>query len=239
MKVEVKVSEQNIKDIETQLEGLKKPQSAVKTAVNNAAKRAQRHLVKKASKRYAGPVTRQAAILKRSEIKKASASGQQATVKYKSPVFTPNDYHLLGVSRTADGKISGYRLTKKGNNSAIKINVLKGPAKTVPNAFVARFPSGHIAVAMRIPGQYVLRGKTKEKPKKGWQGLLERLRKRKHAVVVKKNKHNQKIRTLLSPSYMKAIGSKEVYDQDEIAKIINEEVEKVIAKTLKGKTTNG
>lgn len=98
MRLTIGVSDQNIKDIETQLDGIRKPESAVKTAVNNASKKVQRNLANKASKQYAGPIARQGTILAKSDIKKASAASQQATIKFKSPVYEPRDYRVLGVS---------------------------------------------------------------------------------------------------------------------------------------------
>lgn len=233
MRLTIGVSDQNIKDIKTQLDGIRKPESAVKTAVNNASKKVQRTLANKASKQYAGPIARQGTILAKSDIKKASAASQQATIKFKSPVYEPRDYHALGVSLDS-GKITGRKLTKKGKAAKIKINVLKGVAKEVKGAFVVKFPkSGHVAIAMRVPGEYKARGKTKESPKKGLRGILERLTKRK-AETVKNTKHNEKIKALYSPSYMKMIGNEKVYDPREVSEILNAEVEKVIAKALKG-----
>lgn len=233
MRVTVKLSDQNMKDIETQLDGIRKPQSAVKTAVNNASKKVQRNLANKASKRYAGPIARQGAILAKSDIKKASAAGQQATIIFKSPVYEPRDFRVLGVTLDS-GKIAGRKLTKAGKAAKIRIGVLKGSTKEVKGAFLVQFKSGHVAIATRVPGEYYDRDKTSESPKKGLRGVLDRLIKRKKQKTLKGTKHNEKVRAFYSPSYMKAIGNKKVYDPDEIAEILNEEVEKVIAKALKG-----
>lgn len=78
------------------------------------------------------------------------------------------------------------------------------------------------------------RGETKESPKKGLRRILKRLIKRKKAQTVKNTKHNEKIKALYSPSYMKMIGNEKVYDPREVSEILNAEVEKVIAKALKG-----
>lgn len=192
----IKMSDQIIRDIETKLEGIRKPQSAVKTVINNASKKVQRTLANKASEAYAGPIARQRAILAKSQIDKASAGSQQAIIRFKSPVHEPRNYRVLGVSLNS-GKIVDRKLTKAGKAAKIRIGILKGSTKEAKGAFLVQFKSGHVAIARRIEG-------------------------------------SRRIKSFMSPSYMKIIGNKKVYDPREVSGILNAEVEKVIAKALKG-----
>ena len=135
MRVTVKISDQNIKDIETQLDGIRKPQSAIKTAINNTSKKVQRNLANKASKQYTGPIARQGTILAKSEIKMASAAGQEATIRFKSPVHEPRNFHVVGVSLDS-GKIVGRKYTKTGKAAKIKNRytkrLYKGSKRSIP-----------------------------------------------------------------------------------------------------------
>lgn len=196
MKIEMQISDKNIREIETLLNGVRKPTSAVKTAINNTAKKAQKLLAQKTSKQYAGKISQQRTILSKSKIDKSSTKGQQVTIRFKSTVHEPRDFHVLGVSLSENQKIIGRKTTKAGNTAKIKINVLKGSAKEVKGAFLVQFKSGHVAIATRKPG-------------------------------------TKKIRSLLSPSYMKMVGNEKVYDANEVSEILNMEVEKVISKALK------
>lgn len=196
MRVTVKISDQNIIDIETQLDGIRKPQSAIKTAINNTSKKVQRNLANKASKQYTGPIARQGTILAKSEIKMASAAGQEATIRFKSPVHEPRNFHVVGVSLDS-GKIVGRKYTKTGKAAKIRIGILKGSTKEAKGAFLVQFKNGHVAIARRKEG-------------------------------------SRKIKAFMSPSYMKMIGNEKVYDPQDASEILNAEVEKVIAKALKG-----
>ena len=161
--IRIQVPEENIRKIETGLEGLSKSKGSVlKTAVNNTAKKAQKLLVQKASKEYTGKIARQSAIMSRSEIKKASTGNPSALIKFRSPVHEIKEFHVsnLAISKTT------YRSNGKRGGKKIKGNVLKGSSKPLEHAFVVQFKSGHISVVSRVPGVKMLSNTKKEKLRK-------------------------------------------------------------------------
>lgn len=162
MIVTMSVPDQAIKDIEKRLDGLKKPTSVIKTAVNNTAKKAQGLLAQKASKVYAGKIAQKGSIVSASEVSKASASGQVAIIKFKSPVHEIKEFHVssLAISKTT------YKKNGKRGGRKIKGNVIKGSSKPLDNAFVVQFKSGHVSVVSRVPGSRMKGNPKKEKLRK-------------------------------------------------------------------------
>lgn len=209
MNITIQIAEETLKDIERRLDGIKKPEAVVKTAVNNTAKKAQKLLASKASKVYAGEVAKRSAILSASTISKASNSHSVATIKFRSTVHEIKEFHVssLTISKTT------YRKNGKRGGRKIKGNVLRGSSKVLNNAFVVQFKNnneseGHIAVVSRVPGE-----RMKSNPKK------------------------EKLRKLLSPSYEIMIGGEKVYGAvaDDIKETLNEEIVNVMNRVLGGK----
>lgn len=204
MNITIQVQESDLNDIEKRLNGIKKPQSVVKTAVNNTAKQAQKLLATKASKEYAGKAAKRGAIMSASSITKGSAGSPIAVIKFRSAVHEIKEFHVssIAISKTT------YRKNGKRGGKKIKGNVLKGKSKRLDNAFVVQFENGHVSVVSRVPG-----------------------------TQMKHNSKKEKIRKLLSPSYPVMIGGDKVYGEtsNEIAEILNGEIEKVMAKVLGGR----
>lgn len=203
-KLTVKISETQIKRIEDALSGIKDPSAAIKTTVNNTAKKAQELLAETTYKEYAGRVSRKGNVLAASEIQKSTVERLGATIKFKSPMHEIKEFRVssLQISRTE------YTDTGKRKKKTLKGHVLKGDSKPLKGAFVVQFKSGHIAVVNREPGTHMLKNPSKEKLKK-----------------------------LLSPSYMHMVGGKKVYEasEREIASILSEQATQVISKALGGK----
>lgn len=101
-----------------------------------------------------------------------------------------------------------YKKDGKRGGRKLKGNVIKGASKSLDNAFVVQFKNGHVSVVSRVPGS-----RMRSNPKK------------------------EKLRKLLSPSYPVMIGNEKVYGEtsEEIAGVLNEQIEKVINKVLGGK----
>ncbi|MDR0924291.1 MAG: phage tail protein [Hungatella sp.] len=162
MNITISVPEETIKDIEKRLEGLKKkPKSVVRTAINNTSKKARSLLAQKASKVYAGKISKKGSIMSASEIKKASAGSQVAIIKFRSPVHEIKEFHVssLAISKTI------YKKNGKRGGRKLKGNVLKGSSKPL-NAFVVQFKNGHVSVVSRVPGSRMKSNPNKEKLRK-------------------------------------------------------------------------
>lgn len=179
----------------------------LKTAVNNTARKAQKLLIQKAARAYAGKAARPDMIRNASTITKATVDRLEATVAFKGPVHDVADFHVSGMKVA-----SPYTSRGRYSSRRPKGNVLKGTAKKFSNAFVVEFKSGHVAVVSRING--VNAKKFRGKPQKP---------------------HYEKLRKWISPSYMKMIGNEKVYNADEIAQILDGEVKSVMQQVLGGK----
>jgi len=158
----IRIKENQLQKIEKSLDGIKSPSTAIKTTINNTAKRAQKLLAEKTSKEYVGQVSKKGAILASSTILKAAAGNLTATIKFKSPIHDIKEFHVssLQISRTS------YRKDGKRSVKTIKGNVLKGSPKPLKGAFVVQFKSGHVAVVTREPGTHMVKNPSKEKLKK-------------------------------------------------------------------------
>jgi len=93
----IRIKENQLQKIEKSLDGIKSPSAAVKTTINNTAKRAQRLLAEKASKEYAGQVSKKGAILASSTILKAATRNLTATIKFNTrhkriPCVKPSNF---------------------------------------------------------------------------------------------------------------------------------------------------
>lgn len=146
MNITIEVPESTMKDIEIRLDGVKKPNSVIKTAVNNTAKDAQKILAAKVAKEYAGKAAKKGTVMSASEIIKASTSKPVAIIKFRSSVHEIKEFHVssLEISKTT------YRKDGKRGGRRIKGNVIKGTSKKLKNAFVVRFKNGHISVVRRV-----------------------------------------------------------------------------------------
>nr|DAJ08299.1 MAG TPA: minor tail protein Z [Caudoviricetes sp.] len=162
MNITMQVQESTLKDIEKRLNGIKKPQSVVKTAVNKTAKQAQKLLATKASKAYAGKAAKRGSIMSSSSIAKGSAGKPIAVIKFRSSVHEIKEFHVssLAVSKTT------YKKNGKRGGRKVKGNVLKGKSKKLDNAFVVQFKNGHVAVVSRVPGTQMKNNAKKEKIRK-------------------------------------------------------------------------
>lgn len=163
MNLNIKVNEDDFSKVVYALKNLSKSEeSLLKTAVNNTSRKAQKILVQKASREYAGDAGKQSKIMGSSDIKKGSASHPLATITFRSSVHEIKEFHVssLNISKTI------YRKDGKRGGQRIKGNVLKGKGKTLDKAFVVQFKSGHIAVVSRIPGSRMVSNPKKEKLRK-------------------------------------------------------------------------
>lgn len=160
--IRMEIPDNIIKEIEKKLDGIRRPESVVKTVVNNTAKQTQKLLVQRASKEYAGEAARRSNILAASAIEKATTGSQTATIRFKSPVHEIKEFHVssLQISRTY------YRKNGQRGKKKIKGNVLRGTPKILENAFVVQFKNGHISVVNRIPGTHMKNNPKKEKLRK-------------------------------------------------------------------------
>lgn len=158
----IQIPDEIIKGIEQKLNGIKKPESVVKTVVNNTAKRVQKILVNKASKEYTGEVAEKSKIMAASSIRKATVKSQMATIRFISPVHEIKDFHIssLDISKTY------YEEDGKRGKKELRGGVLEGSSKVLDNAFVVQFKSGHIAAVTRIPGTHMKSNPKKEKLRK-------------------------------------------------------------------------
>lgn len=98
-KFTIRINENQLQKIEKSLDGIKSPSAAIKTTINNTAKRAQKLLAEKASKEYAGQVSKKGAILTSSTILKAAAGNLTATIKFKSPIHDIKEFHVSSITR--------------------------------------------------------------------------------------------------------------------------------------------
>lgn len=138
MKLNIEIPRNVLDKLEEELEGVKKPEAAVKTAVNAAAKTIQKNLSAKAAEeyRYKG---RKAAFMAASKINKATAKKTEAEIVFSGKVNEMQDFHLRN---RKEGGLSGAVLKSQ------RIRVLKG---NTGKAFLVKFSNGHEAVATRRP----------------------------------------------------------------------------------------
>ena len=209
MKLYIGVPEEVIQDLENRMSKVygKTASGVLKTAVNNTAKQVQQALAEKASKEYAGKAAQKRNILNSSFIKKGTAHTPDATIEFHSPVHEIKDFHVsnLTVSRTA------YRKDGKRRKKTIKGNVLSGTPKTLNEAFVVKFKSGHIAVVSRIPE--VNADQYRSKPIKP---------------------HYEKLRQWFSPSHAVMVGGDRVYGaiHEDLQDMLLQQVHQVMTKAL-------
>lgn len=212
MSLRVEINEDDYRRIIKAIKPLERSEESVlKTAVNNAAKKAQKNLISSASKRYVGKAAKSSVMKGQSTMRKASVPGMAAAIEFASPMKEIGDFHVsnMKVSLTA------YTKAGKRQKRSLKGNVLRGASKSLGNAFVVEFKAGpnksHRAVVERVDG--VNMKKYSGKPKIS---------------------HYAKLEKLLSPNVAEMIGNKNVYKPDEIAALLHEEVERVLGKVLGG-----
>lgn len=160
--IQMQIPDELIKEIEQKLDGIKKPESVIKTVVNNTAKQTQKLLAQKASKVYVGEAARKSKILAASTVQKATTGSQTATIRFKSPVHEIKEFHVssMQISKTY------YKKNGQRGKKNIKGNVLSGKSRVLENAFVVQFKNGHISVVSRIPGTHMKSNPKKEKLRK-------------------------------------------------------------------------
>ena len=208
MSLRVEINEDDYRRVIKAIKPLERSEESVlKTAVNNAAKKAQKNLISSASKRYVGEEAKRATIKGQSAIKKADVSGVTSIVEFASPMKEIGGFHVSSM------EVRKPEYTKKGKRRKIRLKgkVLRGASKGLGAAFVVQFKSGHIAVVKRIDGKNM--DQYANKPK---------------------IPHYAKLEKLLSPNVAEMLGNKNVYKPDEIAALLHEEVEKVLGKVLGG-----
>lgn len=159
--INIKIPDEILKGIEQKLDGVKKPEAAVKTVANNTAKQVQKLLIKKASKEYVGKAAEKSNILAASTIQKSTINSQTAIIRFKSPIHEIKEFHVSSLEIARTQYENGKRVNKN-----IKGNVLKGEPKILENAFVVQFKNGHISVVHRIPGTHMKSNPKKEKLEK-------------------------------------------------------------------------
>ena len=137
MKVTIEIPRDVLDKLEEELKEVKKPEAAVKTAVNAAAKTIQKNLsVKAASEyRYKG---KKSAFMAASKINKATAKDPEAEIVFSGKVNEMQDFNL----RNRKNGLAGAVLKSQ------RIRTLKG---STGKAFLVKFSNGHEAVATRQP----------------------------------------------------------------------------------------
>ena len=226
--ITVRVDEKDLREVEQKLTGLKKPEAALRTAINRVAKSTSKSLARQTVKVYrygAG----QSGINGALNFQRASGSGASARLLYVSKVKEPRDYFLAGgISygyRRAGEKTKRFRIKTgaagalyRAYSGGVRGAVLKSSsAKTFKGetgkAFIVKFKSGHVAVVSRKPNEVASKYKGK-----------------------KLTKHTQKLRAWRSPSVATIVGNEKVYGkiQPDIEREMHEEVQKVIEKVLYG-----
>ena len=213
MRINIKVDEQDLKNLDERLGGLQHCGPELKSAINKTAKMVQKSLADQAGRvyRYKGG---KAEIRKDSSIKKATSSRPEATVLFVSKTHEIKDFHVssLAVSRTQYTP-SGRRRSRTIKGAVLKSSGSKALQGASGKAFVVQFKSGHVSVVTRDPETIADKFKGK-----------------------KLTKHTQKLRVWRSPSTPTMAGNKKVLGetQPEILEEMHEQVQNVIEKVIYG-----
>ena len=211
--INITVDQKDLENLERTLDGIKNPNAALKTAVNNTAKMVQKRISEQAGRVYRIKGGR-TAVQKDSKIQKATAARPEATVLFVSPTHEIKDFYVssLAVSRTQYTP-GGRRRSRTIKGAVLKSGGSKALQGKTGKAFVVRFKSGHISVVTRDPDEIADK----------FQGK-------------KLTKHTQKLRVWRSPSTPTMAGNKKVYGklEPDILEEMHTQVQNVIEKVIYG-----
>ena len=212
-----------LKNIETRLDGLRKPEAVAKIVANNTARQIQRLLAQKAADRYAGRPSSKSAIISGSKIKKTNAGkNPEVTISFKSPVFELNQFKVPGGKTVSTTK---YTAGGKRVKRTLKATVIKGQGGPIDSGFVVKFLNvkknweitEHISIVTRRTGKYCPR------------------RNRKGTYYERSSPHYEVLKKLVTVSHRKMIEGDQVYKAagPEMETIIQNEANKVVGNILR------
>lgn len=213
MSLKFRVNEADLRAVYSRLDGIKNPQSALKQAINAAAKPVRDDLSKKAADVYVygggWSQIRAAAV-----IRNATASRPVAEIEFRSPVSEITKYKVSSKSvSTTRMTAKGKRVRRTLKGAVLRAGGIKPLHGATGSAFNVRFRSGHVSVVTRSPDE-----------------IANRFAGR------KLTKHTQKLRVWQSPSIPKLIENEKVYGAEEarIREMIHEQVQNVIGRLVNG-----
>lgn len=157
--ITVRLEPTSLNELEAGLDLTKKESRAVlKAAINKAAVDIQKRMQKGIRGRYQLSSRNRGRVKESFTLKRAKVANLVATIKVDSRIgelydfkVTPNTVFPGGKGAPKNG-IKG-KVVKKANMKRLELKPVEGTDKH--RAFVVKYKSGHIAVAQRIPGEYM------------------------------------------------------------------------------------
>ncbi|MBD5509982.1 MAG: hypothetical protein HDR08_01790 [Lachnospiraceae bacterium] len=163
--IHIQVEMEDLLKIESALNMARdKSKMILRNAINNTAKQTESRMADGAKSRYRYKKGNKSDIRKANSIEKASAGKLSSTIRAKGPVNELLDFHVQPGAYYPGGKgapkwvrarvLRGSRLSR--------IALRPGASGDKYKGFVVRYPTGHMALAQRVPGEHMKSNPRKE-----------------------------------------------------------------------------